>query len=333
MSLSEKLTNFDWSFLLVFLSYAITVLLLVVTLVGQIFEYVGFLQNDGYAGQIEAFQNPDASKDGIVAFTETQGSSFSNLVGIIQFVLCVAQIVVLSLNLIAESETLGKVLTAVVSVPVLAAIVLVVYGSTELSHLWPIPENSLFYQFLTENGPNILYAGMACALILVIASFVHEDTRPLAQFFAIGLGLWLAILLVFWLLQNFIPLGSWIRYIIAAAIAAVLVVFSCIVALGGVGSSDNSSGASSTSLSSSKPSTPSRKPSQRTLTYSISDPRFAGTERPDSFGCMVKGVWFKDVYGRDQRACSIQDFEEGKVAIVNKGKRVTDIPGCKTPKR
>lgn len=31
--------------------------------------------------------------------------------------------------------------------------------------------------------------------------------------------------------------------------------------------------------------------------------------------------------------CHIKEYEEGKVQIINKGKRITDIPGCKRPKR
>ncbi len=32
-------------------------------------------------------------------------------------------------------------------------------------------------------------------------------------------------------------------------------------------------------------------------------------------------------------ACHIKEYEEGKVQIINNGKRVTDIPGCKPPKK
>lgn len=51
----------------------------------------------------------------------------------------------------------------------------------------------------------------------------------------------------------------------------------------------------------------------------------------DVFGC--KCVYYKNNIGAPNQACSVYNFEKGNVVITNKGKRVINVPGCKTPER
>ena len=44
-------------------------------------------------------------------------------------------------------------------------------------------------------------------------------------------------------------------------------------------------------------------------------------------------IYYKNNVGNKTFICTVKEFETGKVAIIYKGKRLTNIAGCKRPER
>lgn len=72
---------------------------------------------------------------------------------------------------------------------------------------------------------------------------------------------------------------------------------------------------------------------QKKKEYNISTPFWRDKGGSGIMTPQADSIYFKNNVGATDWVCTVKEFEDGDVAIINKGKRVTNIAGCKTPKR
>lgn len=314
---------------LAYISFGITLIIVVLAFSEQIVGYINFIQNDGYANQLDMVQS-SGGQGTFAAFTSpSQESHIEIVLANIAFAMMVVQTLLIAVYLFITSGVPGKILSVVFSVPAIAVIILFILDANGLFGVIGIERESTFYQFLMEYGQIIIRGGLIFALALLITSLANEHTRVLSLIFIFGIIVYAIIApLVFWLLKNFIPLVSLAGMVVFGilVIAALFAVSKFIPAEGG--SSSNSTIASGNSNNSSSKATA----SQRKLTYGLSNPNFRKT-RGKSFGMEVEGVFCTGAQGQEIYVCSVEDFEKGKVAVMNNGTRITRVAGCKAPER
>lgn len=123
------------------------------------------------------------------------------------------------------------------------------------------------------------------------------------------------------------PLG-----VLGYAVSAIVIIVVAVAISWFSGSPNNSSSSCNGEPMPHADSKLSSKTSQRKLTYGLSNPNFRKT-RGKSFGMEVEGVFCTGAQGQEIYVCSVEDFEKGKVAVMNNGTRITRVAGCKAPER
>lgn len=329
------------------LGYLIPILIGAITFISGVISYIKFIVNGGYVNQVNATKEFGLFSGYDEKFTSgTAGMITAGIVGKIILTLICIEFVLLLINYFRTSGKAKRIIMVVdlivmgIQIVLTTAVFWIAIGNLVVSEeaayeaLKPFEGISINPKAILITYAVVTLASLICFLILML---ITKDCRWMIGYSAISLAVaYIGLPLVFLFLQNIIPLATGA---IALAIIALVIFLGFKIFLGGDGESSSSgsysSGASTThSRSEIKETKPVEKqPYQEVKKYDLNTTFWRDK---GGYGVMVPQadcIYFKNAWGEKTYSCTVSDFEKGKVAIINKNKRVMSVAGCKTPER
>lgn len=329
------------------LGYLIPILIGAITFISGVISYIKFIVNGGYVNQVNATKEFGLFSGYDEKFTSgTAGMITAGIVGKIILTLICIEFVLLLINYFRTSGKAKRIIMVVdlivmgIQIVLTTAVFWIAIGNLVVSEeaayeaLKPFEGISINPKAILITYAVVTLASLICFLILML---ITKDCRWMIGYSTISLAVaYIGLPLVFLFLQNIIPLATGA---IALAIIALVIFLGFKIFLGGDGESSSSgsysSGASTThSRSEIKETKPVEKqPYQEVKKYDLNTTFWRDK---GGYGVMVPQadcIYFKNAWGEKTYSCTVSDFEKGKVAIINKNKRVMSVAGCKTPER
>lgn len=305
-----------------------------------IIAYIIFIVNGGYTAQIAAVEEYGIFAGYDKKFTVgTTGMIFSGVGGIIiaalvalEFILIMTYYFIQGFLPIVMGVDLGLITIQTITTVYLINKTIGVFPRSYLEMRWvfePFAEVGIIPEVAL-----VVYGVIAVALIItfVFLLFQIDECKSMVVYSAVSLVIsYGAIPLLLLFLQNIIPLVTGLLALII--IVVVVVVLFYFISLGGNSGSDNTNYKSNNEESKREPSKPvEMAPTQEVKKYNINTVFYV--DKGDGlFEPCGPCIFYKDGFGFRQCVCSVEYFEKGKVAIVNKGVRVMNIAGCRRPQR
>lgn len=329
------------------LGFLVPMIMAIVSVVTALVGYILYIVQGGYSNQVSLIKT--SGTDGIYqGFTSgSAGLLTSGTIAKVIWILFLVQMIVM---LISYFKTVGKakkiimiidliVLTIVIAL--FTVVVMISIGSLVFSEEQMMSALSTF-EGMTVNLKTVLITYAVFAVISVVTFLVLvliSECRWMLGYGMISLGVnYIAAPLVVLLLENIIPLVSGIAVL---AIIGLVIFLGFILFLGGGdGECTSASGSYSSGSSSSysrneikETKLVEKQPYQEVKKYDLNTTFWRDK---GGYGVMVPQadcIYFKNTWGEKTYSCTVSDFEKGKVAIMNKNKRVMNVAGCKTPER
>lgn len=329
------------------LGFLVPVIMAIVSVVAALIGYILYIIHGGYSDQVSLIK--EFGTDGI-SQGFTSGSVGLLTGGTIPKVIWILFLVQMIIMLVSYFKTVGKAKRIIMIIDlILLTIVIALFTVVVMISEGPLvfSEEQMmsalsFFERVTVNLKAILITYAVFAVVSVVTFIVLiliSECRWMLGYGMLSLGVnYIAAPLVVLLLENIIPLVSGI--VVLAIIGLVIFLVFKIFLGGGDGESTSSSGSYSSGSSPSysrneiKETKPVEKqPYQEVKKYDLNTIFWR-----DKGGCGIMVpqadcIYFKNAWGEKTYSCTVHDFEKGKVAIMNKNKRVMSIVGCKTPER
>lgn len=332
------------------LAVLIPVAIGVVALISGIVTYIMFIVNGGYVAQVDAIKKFGIFDGYDEKFTAgTTGMIFTGIVGKIIAVFVGAEFILMMTNYFRNSGKGKRIIMIVdlvlltIQIVLIATIFWIAIGNIAIAEEAAYEEIKPF-KVLTINPKAVLITYAVITLVSIITFIVlvliTKECRWMMGYTALSLGFsYIVIPLLFLFLQNVIPLAT-------GAVALVIVVAVIYFGFKIFLSEDSEGGGSSSSSGSSYTSSSSRSNNTYSASRKVEKAPYQEVKKYDlnttfwrdkgGYGVMVPMadcIYYKNAWGEKAYACTVSDFEKGKVAIINKGSRVMNVAGCKTPER
>ena len=324
------------------LGFLIPVVMAVFSVICALVGYVLFIVRGGYSNQVSLIK--EFGKDGI-SQGFTSGSAGILTSGSIPKVIWILFFIQMVLMLISYFKNVGKakriimIIDLVIIALVIALFVFVFIISMGL--LFSSEEQLMSaisqYESMKVNLKVLLitYGVFAVvSFIIFMVLILISECRWMLGYGMLSLGVnYIATPLVVLLLENIIPLVAGILFL--AIIGAVLWIgFKVFIEGGEEGSSSSSSSVTSVSTSSTiEAKVVNKQQYQEVKKYDLKTTFYRDKGGYGITTPQADCIYFKDTWGNKKYSCTVNDFEKGKVAIINKGSRIMNIVGCKTPER
>lgn len=330
------------------LGYLILVVIGLIALISGIVTYVMYIVNGGYPTQLKIVKSVGKFDDlfrylstGTVGLIFTKWIRNSVIILLVtEFFLMLANyfvncgrakkiimtidMVILIIQAVLAKTTYGKIIWAMLSDNKYA------YENLKPMKLIPIGKKEMLITYVVIT----LIAIILFNVLIISTSYVRW---MLGYSIQVALLYFVIVPLVFLLLENIIILGA---IALICIISALVIGFVLLGVSSSSGESSSSSGDSfgssiNKSSSNSRVSTAKSEPVekeqyQKKLNYDINTIFWRDKNRN---GGVCDAIYHKDMFDDTVFVCSVSDYEKGKVAIYNKGKRVINIGNCKTPER
>ena len=329
------------------LGYLIPILIGLITFISGVISYIKFILDGGYVNQVNATKEFGLFSGYDEKFTSgTTGMITAGIVGKIILTFICIEFILLLINYFRTSGKAKRIIMVVdlivmgIQIVLTTAVFWIAIGNLVVSEeaayeaLKPFEGISINPKAILITYAVVTLASLICFLVLVL---ITRDCRWMIGYSAIALAVaYIGLPLIFLFLQNIIPLATGA---IALAIIALVIFLGFKIFLGGDGESTSSgsysSGASTTHSRSEikETKTVEKQPYQEVKKYDLNT---AFWRDKGGYGVMVPQadcIYFKNASGEKTYSCTVSDFEKGKVAIINKNKRVMSVAGCKTPER
>lgn len=315
------------------------------SVVGFIVSIIIFAIAGGYSNQIAAIIGGSFSEISESFTSGTLNDLMSGIVPTIISILLIAELLVL---IISYYKTEGKVKKIIVSICLGIGIVLfciagfILAVAFEIIKLSEEAEMKIAQMLAAFDGVQtftvinelkiIAIIGVVALIVYIILMLVSKH-RWMIKNSAVALLISYIILpLVLLLAENIIPM------IVTIVVFVVIIVIAFIVGklfLGNEEVSDSSSSAR-TSDSSSKGTYSENKQEEKNQKVIKLDFDTVFWRDEGGYGIAVPQadcIYMRNTWGEKAYVCTVYDFEKGDVAIMNNGKRIMNVSGCKTPER
>lgn len=328
------------------LGQIIPVGMVVASIVGFIVAIIKFIIAGGFSNQITSLKGDFFRGISEGSTYGTASVLTSGIVSTIISILLFAELLVLIISYYKTENKAKKIVASIclgigtVLFGVAGFILAVVFGVINLSEQMEIKIVEMLTVFdgmqtsTIVNGLKITaIIGVVALIVFVILMLVSEYKWMIINT-AIALLLSYVILpLVLLLVENIIPM-------IAGVVAIVVIggaIFLGGIFLSGSGESSGSSsvgGSVGTSSSTSRTESKPKEKDQRIKKYDLNTTfwrdkgAYIGIVTPEA-DC----IYMNNAQGEKTYVCTVDDFEKGNVAIINKRVRVMNIARCKTPER
>lgn len=328
------------------LGQIIPVGMVVASIVGFIVAIIKFIIAGGFSNQITSLKGDffRGISEGLTYGTASVLTS--GIVSTIISILLFAELLVLIISYYKTENKAKKIVASIclgigtVLFGVAGFILAVVFGVINLSEQMEIKIVEMLTVFdgmqtsTIVNGLKITaIIGVVALIVFVILMLVSEYKWMIINT-AIALLLSYVILpLVLLLVENIIPM---IVGVVAIVVIGGAIFLGDKILLSGSGESSGSSSvggsvgiSSSTSRTESKP----KEKYQRKKVYNLNTRFWRDKGENGFFVPEADCIYVKDASGRKTYVCTVDDFEKGNVAIINKRVRVTHVAGCEPPER
>ena len=325
--------------------------IMITGIVSGILAYIGFITDGEYQSQLDVIRADGFFQALNSNFTNgTAGDVTSGWAGILLTVLVAAQLILFAVILWKRGGLPGRI---VIVLDLIAAVVWGVFFFTVMGIRFGENVPVINRQFaidtlngLYEKGHDInamariyLIAGMVIVLILALCAFLVKDARRAFLDLVIAvIFTWLLIPIVLLILENIFSLGS------AAVLFLIVLIagkFFLSFLSGEGGESGGGSSGGSHAHKAPKADAPSKAPEKKESSGPAQKRFDIGFETKiwrDKGGLGIAtasadSVYFKNNIDAPQWICTVQQFEQGDVAVYMNNRRITDVAGCKKPAR
>ena len=331
------------------LGQLIPVGMVALSMVGFIVAIIKFVIGGGYSNQIMALKW-DFFGGISEGFTSGTASILtSGIVSTIVSILLLAELLILIVSYYRTESKTKKIIASIclgiglVLFGVAGFILAVAFGIINLSEQMEMKIIEMLtvfngmYTSTIVNGLKIAaIIGVVALIVFIILMLVSEHKWMIKNSAIAFLLSYIILPLTLLLVENIIPM---------IGVVVVLVVLGVVAILGGEvllsegGESSGSSRSSSsgrnisTSSSNSRPESKPKENNQKKLEYNLNTTFWRDKGGSGIITPQADCIYVKDVSGYKAYVCTVEDFEKGNVAIINKRVRVTSIAGCKPPRR
>lgn len=329
------------------LAFIIPVFIGLITFLSGILTYFMFILKGGYGNQASAIGAYGGFDEKFT--TGTTGLITSGIVGKIIFALVCVEFILMMINYFRNSGKAKRIVMIVDMVILVIQIILTVTVFGIAIGKLVINQEDAYealkpFEGITINVKTLFITYGVISLVSIIVFIVLIKTsmecRCMVKNTVISLGIsYIGIPLFFLVLENIVSLATSALTIIfvCGILFLVLKIFVGGASEGGGSSSGARASHSGSSSRGDNYSTDFAKvekgPKQEVQKYDLNT-----TFWRDKGGCgawvpRVDCIYYKNMWGEKKYACTVEDFEKGKVVILNKGNRIMNVAGCKTPER